>query len=369
MRRAALLLTASCAPAAAWTAASWARPAVASVRAPGASACAADSTMGKEFFDSAKDEEEAEWMERAAAEAATARTAESLAEVRARGEAAAAALSSDAAATAALEARGTSKPSGKLAKALKKPSGTMTLVGEGVEMDSISLGGYDLNDPTYLSSQYRDGGCAATCVRVDLPGALDAAALAGTVAEQASAKGNFPSPLPVLSRAAFVDEIQLAAAAAAGVAGVVLPLNLNGAEKTRELAACAAELGLETIVRVCDAEELEAALAMEAPMVAVGDCSLTDLATLREQIPAGKAGPVAIADVPTLDVRGAWKVRDLKFNALICGRSMLELCVRDRVPPTAILKAYASKGSVKYGLGMQKGRLEGSKEYLGSLAM
>ena len=62
-------------------------------------------------------------------------------------------------------------------------------------------------------------------------------------------------------------------------------------------------------------------------------------------------------------------MRDLKFNALICGRSMLELCVRDRVPPTAILKAYASKGSVKYGLGMQKGRLEGSKEYLGSLAM
>jgi hypothetical protein len=66
---------------------------------------------------------------------------------------------------------------------------------------------------------------------------------------------------------------------------------------------------------------------------------------------------------------GREQVRDAKFHAMLCGRSLLELCVRDRVPPTAILKAYASKGSVKYGLGMQKGRLEGAKEFLGSIAM
>ena len=45
------------------------------------------------------------------------------------------------------------------------------------------------------------------------------------------------------------------------------------------------------------------------------------------------------------------------------------MCIRDRVPPSAVCKAILSKGSVKYGLGMQKGRLEGSKEFLGSLAM
>lgn len=61
-------------------------------------------------------------------------------------------------------------------------------------------------------------------------------------------------------------------------------------------------------------------------------------------------------------------MRDAGFNALLSGESMLELCVRDRVPPTAICKAFLSKGSVKYGLGMQKGRLEGSREFLGSIS-
>ena len=32
-------------------------------------------------------------------------------------------------------------------KSLKKPQGTLALIGEGVPVDSISLGGYDLDDP------------------------------------------------------------------------------------------------------------------------------------------------------------------------------------------------------------------------------
>ena len=80
-------------------------------------------------------------------------------------------------------------------------------------------------------------------------------------------------------------------------------------------------------------------------------------------------GPVSVADVDFYDVRGAWKIRDVGFHSMIAGKSLLDVCVRDRVPPTAIVKAMLSKGSVKYGLGMQKGRLEGSKEFLGSISM
>lgn len=54
---------------------------------------------------------------------------------------------------------------------------------------------------------------------------------------------------------------------------------------------------------------------------------------------------------------------------MIVGKTLLEVCARDRVPPAAVMKALLSKGSVKYGLGMNMGRLEGSKEQLGSLAM
>ena len=67
------------------------------------------------------------------------------------------------------------------------------------------------------------------------------------------------------------------------------------------------------------------------------------------------------------DVRGVWRARDLGFSALIVSRALMDVCIRDRVPPEAVIKAMLAKGSVKFGLGMQKGRMEGAKEYLGDL--
>ena len=40
----------------------------------------------------------------------------------------------------------------------------------------------------------------------------------------------------------------------------------------------------------------------------------------------------------------------------------MKTCARERCPPTAVLKAMLAKGSVKFGLGMQLGRMEGAKE-------
>ena len=93
------------------------------------------------------------------------------------------------------------------------------------------------------------------------------------------------------------------------------------------------------------------------------------------QGPAGRASgsgspfELILCDVELPDVRGAWAVRDEKFNAMICGKGLLEVCARDRIPPAAVIKAMNSKGSVKFGLGMQKGRMEGAKEQLGTLSM
>merc|ERR1711871_1761421 len=99
------------------------------------------------------------------------------------------------------------------------------------------MGGYDLDDPVYLSTQYRDGGAAAVCVRVDYEDALKGNALKSTLEEQEQARGEFPGPIPVIVRAPYVDEIQIAAAKADGAAAVVLPLALNGAARTKELMA------------------------------------------------------------------------------------------------------------------------------------
>lgn len=142
------------------------------------------------------------------------------------------------------------------------------------------------------------------------PDAVSPTALDDTTAEQAAARGEFPGPLLVLARSDFVDELQLADAAARGARGALLSLSLNGAEKTAKLADAAAAHGLEVLVRVSDAAELEAALAppIGAAIVVVGDVDYEEAQALLAAVPAGV---LAIADVPARDVRGVWRLRDM----------------------------------------------------------
>ncbi|EOD27770.1 hypothetical protein EMIHUDRAFT_204730 [Emiliania huxleyi CCMP1516] len=248
----------------------------------------------------------------------------------------------------------------KLHKAIKKPKGSMALIGEGSpQLSSATLGGFDLNDPAYLSEQFRIGGCSGVSVRSG-ERQLAADALRRTSEEQQVAQGEFPGPLPVLAHLDVVDEVQLAQAAADGASAATLSLQLNGAEGTKALMEAAAGYGLESAVRVANAEEVATALSLGAKLLCIGDCSLPQAGELVAELPKDVR---SICDVRVRDAR------DLGFDALIVSDALIEVCIRDRVPPDAVIKAMLAKGSVKYGLGMQKGRLEGAKEQLGSLAM
>jgi len=297
--------------------------------------------------------------------AAAARDPATVASVREEAQARAAALAAEDSITKKLAAGGPD-PKDKFLKSIKKPKGTMALIGEGVQLEVVSMGGFDLNDPAYLSSQYREGGAAAVCVGVPPRLVISDDALSKTVSEQETARGDFPGPLNVVVRDDFVDPAQLAAAAVAGAKAVVMNVAHVDEGGLGGLVSEAERLGLETIVRVANEAELGAAVDAGAKMVCIGDCTLDAAAELVAKLPVGV---LSVADVPTRDVRGVWQIRDMGFNALIIGKGLLDVCVRDRVPPTAVIKAMLSKGSVKYGLGMQKGRLEGSKENLGTIAM
>lgn len=308
--------------------------------------------------------------EDAIAKAKIARDPARLAEVRSIQEELAATLRTEVTATGiehpvakALSKKGDVAVSMKLRKAIKKPRGTLALIGEGSLCASATLGGYDLNDPVYLSEQFRQAGCSAVCVGL---GVLGDDALPKTTKEQQVAKGEFPGPLPVLARGDFVDVIQLAEVAVEGATAVLLNMALNGAEKTQQLAAEAEALGLEPIVRVGDEDELRVMLDAGAQTICVGDCSLAQAEQLKAIIPEDV---VSICDIWVRDVRGTWKVRDMGYNGLLLSQALTDVCIRDRVPPDAVIKAMLAKGSVEFGLGMQKGRLEGAKESLGTLAM
>lgn len=331
-------------------------------------------SFSAEILETAKDEEEEAFAKEAAELAAVARSPETIAAQRALAEAAVAALRERPEVAAVLEK--TAKPSGKIAKALRKPSGSMALIGEGVNLgvgDTLGavsmMGGYDMNDPSYLSGEFRKGGVSVVSGTMTYDFALTENDLAAVVKEQATAKGEFPGPCPVICRAPFIDPLQLAQASLDGAIGCVLPMVLHDKESMGELMASCEKLGMEALVRVNDAEQMAVAVELGAGIIVVGDISLPDATALVADLPKGKNGVVTVADLRYLDVRGGWQVRDAGFNALFTGASMLEVCVRDRVPPTALCKAVLQKGSVKYGLGMQKGRLEGSKEFLGSIAM
>jgi hypothetical protein len=245
--------------------------------------------------------------------------------------------------------------------------GNLSLIGEAVKMETVSLGGFDLHDPEYFSEQCRVAGCAAVAVRSSCyKDSLGEGALKTTVEEQEDRRGEYPGPIPVVLREPVVDEIQLAAAKADGANAVVLQLCLNGAERTKALMDEAAELGLETLVRVATQEELDSAVALGAKIVAIGDCLPDEAENMIATVPSDV---IPVADIPFQDVRGAWMIRDRGFKALFTGRSVFDICVRDRVPPKAVMDSMTTKGSVEFGLGMQKGRLEGSKENLGTLAM
>ena len=62
--------------------------------------------------------------------------------------------------------KGSLSPSGELADALRKPPGTIAIIAQGAHLDDVSLGGYDLDDPVYLSGEFRRGNAVAVCVDV-----------------------------------------------------------------------------------------------------------------------------------------------------------------------------------------------------------
>lgn len=333
-----------------------------------------DGGESKEIMEGAKDELMEKFDEAADAAGAAARAA--IADTRARAQAAVTALRAEIdaadgahAVTKMLGKKGSLSPSGELADALRKPPGTIAIIAQGAPVEDVSLGGYDLDDPVYLSGEFRRGNAVAVCVDVTPELRLSAKAVKDTAQEQESAMGEFPGPIMVIARDNFVDEVQLAQVAADGATAVILPLLLNGEEQTGALMAAAAELGLDTLVSVGDEAEVEAAVRLGASCVCFGDSGVRRADELRQLLPEGV---VSVADCelrPDEAIRDTWRVRDLGFNAVILGAPLMKTCARERCPPTAVLKAMLAKGSVKFGLGMKLGRMEGAKETLGSLAM
>ena len=196
-----------------------------------------------------------------------------LSDILARKEKEVAALKANMPADAAeLLAKGAGKNKNVFYKAIKKPKGTISVVGQ-MKIMQPNIGRFsDIPAPDFLSAHMYEAGAAACSICIDQEAyGLNYKDLAAVVKQQKRYKGNFPGPLPVLAHDFFIDESQLAVAAATGAQAVMLNVALyNGdAAKLKSLLTCVDKLGMDAVVEIHDKPELECAINAGAKIIGV----------------------------------------------------------------------------------------------------
>ncbi len=156
-------------------------------------------------------------------------------------------------------------------------------------------------NPVRIARQYQWGGASAVSVLTDetfFSGRLE------YLAELRSSIG-----LPLLRKDFIVDPYQLHEAKSAGADAVLLILALLNPGKLAELAAQAAELGLETLVEIHNEEELRTALETGARVIGVNNRDLDSLRTSLET--SFRLGPTVPPDRVAISESGITSGKDL----------------------------------------------------------
>ena len=134
--------------------------------------------------------------------------------------------------------------------------------------------------------------------------------------------------LPVLRKDFTVDPYQVIEARVIGADAILLIVAALTDGQMRELAALAAELGMDALVEVHDARELERALALETPLIGINNRDLRTFNTTLEttfgllaKIPPDRvvvteSGIHSPADVAVLQARGV--------NAFLIGEAFMK---------------------------------------------
>ena len=283
-------------------------------------------------------------------------------------------------------AAGNIRSSAAFSEAIRKPRGTVCVIAE-IKRQSPSAGVLaEVPDVRFYSQMYYKAGAAAISVLTDeaFAGTLDD--LRTVVEHQKNYRGNFPGPCPVLRKDFIIDEVQIAEAAEAGAAAVLLIVAALGREKLQQLLQATERHGLEALVEVHDEAELEVAKAVGAKIIGVNARNLhtfeVNLDVCMSLIKRFPDGAIAVAESGIKETTDAWRLRDAGFSALLIGELLMRASQSTKYGANAyessynqafgIIRAFQSKGSVKFGpstLARGYGMNEGAKESLGYLEM
>jgi indole-3-glycerol phosphate synthase len=148
-------------------------------------------------------------------------------------------------------------------------------------------------DPVALARTYAENGAAAISVLTDQK--YFRGALAHLVAVRAALPG-----VPLLRKDFVCDPYQVYEARAAGADAILLIVAALDGAQLADLGALARELGMAALVEVHAAEELDTALALDAPLVGINNRNLHDftvrLETALELAPRVPADRLLVAE-------------------------------------------------------------------------
>lgn len=175
-------------------------------------------------------------------------------------------------------------------------------------------------DPVAVARAYHAGGAACLSVLTDVQyfqGSLDYLAAIRAVV-----------PLPLLRKDFVIDPIQIYEARVAGADAVLLIVAaVPSAARLAELRHVAEALGMDALVEVHDANELETAKLSGATLIGVNNRDLAtfqvDLATTEALLPNFPPHAIAVAESGIFTPADVRRVSDAGARAVLVGESLM----------------------------------------------
>lgn len=133
--------------------------------------------------------------------------------------------------------------------------------------------------------------------------------------------------LPVLRKDFTIDAYQVYEARALGADAILLIVAALADERMRELAARAFELGLDVLVEVHNAAELERALTVPSPLIAINNRDLhtfeVSLGTTLGLLPSIPTGRVVVTESGIHTARDVALMRERAVDAFLIGEAFM----------------------------------------------